>query len=128
MTTANAKFKNFVFKYEYSYSTLNLSWRPLISSSLSLPLPLIVNKRDFFLQVSENDDVQKLQSQIEKLENGRNSADIMEPGEDEENAEDMKGSEAPVYVSDKKTDELKGKSDAFSAITIVLSCTCYHYQ
>ena len=52
--------------------------------------------------------MQKLQSQIEKLENGRNSADITEPGEDE-NAEDMKENEAPIYVSDKKTDELKGK-------------------
>ena len=72
--------------------------------------------------------MQKLQSQIEKLENGKNSADIMEPGEDEENAEDIKENEAPVYVSDKKTDELKGKLDAFSVITIVLSCTCYHYQ
>ena len=52
--------------------------------------------------------MQKLQSQIEKLENGRNSADITEPDE-EENAEDMKENEAPIYVSDKKTDELKGK-------------------
>ena len=125
MTTANAKFKNFVFKYEYSFSTLNLSWRLLISPSLSLPLPLIVNKRHFFLQVSENDDVQKLQSQIEKLENGRNSADIMEPGEEEENAEDMKENEAPVYVSDKKTDELKGKSDTFSLHFLSLSIMVY---
>ena len=62
--------------------------------------------------------MQKLQSQIEKLENGRNSADIMDPGEDEENAEDMKENEAPVYVSDKKTDELKGKLDVIQ---------CYHY-
>ena len=31
------------------------------------------------------------------------------PDDDEENAEDMKENEAPTYVSDKKTDELKGK-------------------
>ena len=80
-----------------------------------------MTKPDSFPQVSENDDVQKLQSQIEKLENGRNSADIMEPGEDEENAEDMEENEAPVYVSDKKTDELKGKLDAFSPHLLSLS-------
>ena len=84
-----------------------------------------MNKPDSFLQVSENDDVQKLRSQIEKLENGRNSADIMEPGEEEENAEDMKENEAPVYVSDKKTDELKGKSDTFSLHFLSLSIMIY---
>ena len=91
-----------------------------MSSSLSLRLSVTVNQPDSFLQVSENDDVQKLQSQIEKLENGRNSVDIMEPGE-EESAEDMKENEAPVYVSDKKTDELKGKLNAFSPHLLSLS-------
>ena len=85
-------------------------------SSLSLK----ANKPDFFLQVSENDDVQKLQSQIEKLENGRNSLDTVEPGKEEENAEDMKENEAPVYVSDKKTDELKGRCFRFR--------TCFLYK
>ena len=48
--------------------------------------------------------MQKLQSKIERLENEKNF------GEAEEEAdEEMKENEAPVYVSDKKTDELKGQ-------------------